>query len=751
MSYRTVGKSVPHIEGVGKVTGTTQYVADLAVPGALWGKVLRSPVPHARVVKVDTSKARELAGVHAVISAADLPPVYVGSRMKDMPVLARERVRFVGEPVAAVAAESNEIAEQALNLIEVEYEEIPAVFDPVEAIRAGAPLVHEERSRYKNAPPVPEDVPNLQSVSVRKNGNIEEGFQRAPRIFEHTFRTQLTHHGYLEPHACVVRIGEGGRVEVWATNKAPYALRDNLSEDLAIAKEKIKVHIMSVGGDFGGKSSLIDVPICYFLAERSGRPVKMALEYSEELMAGAHRHPAVITLRTGVEEDGTLCAVEAKIIYGGGAYAAFKINPEVTVLGGRRLASYYRVPAIKAETYCVYTNQVPCTQTRTPGSPQVVFAMESQMDIIARELGLDRVAIRMRNLLKPGDASPMGEKWQHICVRETLKKALQASGWKRSKPGKNCGRGLALYERGTPSGRASAAITVEEDGGITILTGVPDVGPGFYTVVQQIVSETLGIGPEKVGVRFEDTDSLPYDPGTGGSKSTNTSGHAAYKAAREVREMLVGVAARTLGCKAEEVRQANGRFTAPRSKGVSFDQIARTAVRENGGPIFHLTMYEPKEEPPVTSFAAQVAEVKVNPETGEVKVKRITTAHDSGVVLNTNTFQGQVDGGVINGMGFTLMEETPMVDGRITTLSMGDFKIPCIKDIPKLTTVLLQSPTGPVPYQGKSIAEMPNVPVAAAIANAVADAVGVRLFELPLTAEKVYWSLRRKRPLRKTF
>ena len=215
--------------------------------------------------------------------------------------------------------------------------------------------------------------------------------------------------------------------------------------------------------------------------------------------------------------------------------------------------------------------------------------------------------------------------------------------------------------------------------------------------------------------------------------------------------MLVGVAARTLGCKAEEVRQANGRFTAPRSKGVSFDQIARTAVRENGGPIFHLTMYEPKEGPPVTSFAAQVAEVKVNPETGEVKVKRITTAHDSGVVLNTNTFQGQVDGGVINGMGFTLMEETPMVDGRITTLSMGDFKIPCIKDIPKLTTVLLQSPTGPVPYQGKSIAEMPNVPVAAAIANAVADAVGVRLFELPLTAEKVYWSLRKKRPLRKTF
>ena len=744
MSYRTVGKPLPRVEGVEKVTGKTQYTVDLPIPGALWGKVLRSPVPHARIVKADTSKAKALSGVHAVLCGADLPPVFVGSRMKDMPALARERVRFVGEPVAAVAAESREIADEALRLIDVEYEEMDAVSDPLEAMSPGAPVIHEERSRYKNAPAVPPEIPNLQSVSVRKKGDLEEGFKRAARLFEHTFRTQLTHHGYLEPHACAVRIGLDGKVEVWASNKAPYALRDNLSEDLAIPKEKIKVHIMSVGGDFGGKASLIDVPICYFLAERSGRPVKMALEYSEELMAGAHRHPAVITLRTGVEEDGTLCAVEAKIIYSGGAYAAFKINPEVTVLGGRRLASYYRVPAIKAETYCVYTNQVPCTQTRTPGSPQVVFAMESQMDIIARELGLDRVAIRMRNLLKPGDASPMGERWQHICARETLKKALQASGWKRSKPGKNCGRGMALYERGTPSGKASAAITIEADGCVTLLTGVPDVGPGFYTVVHQIVSETLGIGTEKVRVRFEDTDSLPYDPGTGGSKSTNTSGHAAYKAARELREKLMGVAARTLGCKPEEVRQANGRFTATRSKGVSFDQVARTAVRENGGPISHLTMYEPKDEPPVTSFAAQVAEVEVDPETGEITVKKITTAHDAGIVLNTNTFQGQVDGGVINGIGFTLMEETPMVDGRITTLSMGDFKIPCIKDIPKLTTVLLQSPTGPVPFQGKSIAEMPNVPVAAAIANAVADAVGVRLFELPITAEKVYAALRGK-------
>lgn len=744
MSYRTVGKPIPRVEGADKVTGKTQYTADVPVQGALWGKLLRSPVPHARVVRVDVSKAAKLPGVHAALTGTDLPPLFVGSKMKDLPVLARERVRFAGDPVAAVAAESREIGEEALSLIEVEYDDLPALYDPLEALKPGAPLIHEQRSSYKNAPAVPEGIPNLQSVSVKKRGDLEEGFQKAARIFEHTFRTQLTHHGYLEPHACIVWIHPEGKVEVWASNKSPYVLRDQLAEDLGIPKERIKVHIMSVGGDFGGKASLIDVPICYFLAERSGRPVKMVLEYSEEIMAAAHRHPAVIALRTGVESDGTLTAVEAKIVYSGGAYAAFKINPEVTVLGGRRLASYYRIPAIKAETSCVYTNQVPCTQSRTPGSPQIVFAMESQMDIIAAQLGLDPVELRMRNVLKEGDASPMGERWQHICVGETLQKAVEASGWRKSTPGRHRGRGVALYERGTPGGKASAAITIEADGSITLLTGVPDVGPGFYTVVQQIVSETLGVSPERVRVRFEDTDSLPYDPGTGGSKSTNTSGHAAYKAAREVREKLASLAGRKLGCAPEKVRQAGGRFVGPENKGISFDELARLAVAENRGPIFHLTMYEPKDEPPVTSFAAQVAEVEVDPETGKIQIKKITTAHDAGIVLNQLTFQGQVDGGVINGLGFTLMEENPMVDGRITGLNLGEFKIPCIKDIPKLTTVVLESPTGPVPFQGKSIAEMPNVPTAAAIANAVAAAVGLRLFELPLTAEKIYWGLKNK-------
>ncbi|MDP6087917.1 MAG: xanthine dehydrogenase family protein molybdopterin-binding subunit, partial [Nitrospinota bacterium] len=574
MSYQMVGKAVPRVEGGEKVTGGTQYASDVAVPGALWCKVLRSPVPHARIVNIDTSRAKWLAGVHEVLAGADLPDIFIGLRMKDMPILARDRVLFVGEPVVAVAAESADVADEALNLIDVQYEELPAVYDPEEALKPGSPVLHEDRSQYKNAPALPEEIPNLQSFTVWKHGDIEEGFKNADRTFEHTFSTQLTHHGYLEPHACTMKVDSDGKVEVWASNKGPYSLRDNLADILGIEAKQIKVHIMSVGGDFGGKASMVDAPICYFLAQRSGRPVKMVLGYDEELIAAAHRHPGVITLKTGVDRDGKITAMQADILFSGGAYAAFKANPPGTVLGGRRLASFYHVPAIHVVTRCAYTNQVGCTQSRTPGSPQIVFATESQMDIIAREIDLDPAEFRRRNIIDEGDPSPMGDKWDHIYARQTFEQAVKDSGWGRSKLGKNCGRGMAVYERGAPTGKASAAITIETDGSITLLTGCPDIGTGFYTVAQQIVCETLGAAPERVRIRFEDTDSLPYDPGTGGSKSTNTSGHAAYQVAREVRKRLVALAARRLGCSPEKIQQEYGRFVGPGRKAVSFDEVA---------------------------------------------------------------------------------------------------------------------------------------------------------------------------------
>jgi carbon-monoxide dehydrogenase large subunit len=746
LAFRTVGKPLPRIEGEGKVTGKTKYAADLPFEGLLWAKVLRSPISHGRITGIDTAKAKALAGVHAVLTGTDVPDVFVGTRIKDQPVLVSDRVRFVGDAVAAVAADSEEIAEQALTLIEVEYEALPSVHDPLEALETSAPLIHEDRSKYKNAPKVPEGISahNLQSYVQWKNGDLDAAFSRASRVFEHTFRTPLSHHGYLEPCACTVQVHSDGRVEVWAANKGPWGLRDQMAEDFSMPKEKIKVHIVHVGGDFGAKASLIDVPVAYHLSKATGRPVKLVFDYTEEILAGGHRHPAVVKLRTGVEEDGALAAIQATVFFSGGAYGSQKANPQVTVLGGRRLASMYRVPAIRVDTYCAYTNQVPCTQTRTPGSPQIVFAFESQLDIIAQEMQIDPVDLRRRNILQDGDASPMGEKWQHILAGDTLERAVKASGWKRGSGGKNHGWGVAMYERGAPEGKASAAITIETDGKINILTGVPDVGPGFYTIIQQMVCETLSLPPERVGVKFEDTDSLPFDPGTGGSKQTNTSGHAVHKAAREVREKLVTIAARELGCKPEQVEQQDNKLVAPGRKSISIDEAIWLAVRENGGPLFHLTMYEPKDMPKVTAFAAQVAEVEVDPGTGQIRVVNLTTAHDTGVVLNHLTLQGQIDGGIVNGLGFALMEENPISDGRIATVNLGDSKLPSIGDVPPLKTVLIETPTGPTPFAGKAIAENPNVPTAAAIANAVADATGVRIFDLPLTAEKVYWALQQK-------
>jgi CO/xanthine dehydrogenase Mo-binding subunit len=675
-----------------------------------------------------------------------VPNVFVGTRVKDQPVLVSDRVRFVGDAVAAVAADSEAVAEEAVTLVDVEYEELPGVYDAEEALKPGAPLIHEDRARYKNAPKIPEGVSphNLQSFTQWKHGDVDAAFASAARVFEHTFRTPLSHHGYLEPCASTVHAHSDGRVEVWAANKGPWGLRDQMAEDFGVPKEKIKVHIIHVGGDFGAKASLIDVPIAYHLSKATGRPVKLVFDYTEEILAGGHRHPAAIHLRTGVEADGTLAAVKATVYFSGGAYGSQKANPQVTVLGGRRLASMYRVPAICCDTYCAYTNQVPCTQTRTPGSPQIVYAFESQLDIIAGEMGIDSVDLRRKNILRDGDSSPMGEKWQHILVGETLERAVKASGWKNGARKKNRGWGMALYERGAPEGKASTALTLETDGKVNILTGVPDVGPGYYTITQQIVCEVLGLTPQRVGVKFEDTDSLPFDPGTGGSKQTNTSAHAVYKAAREVREKLVALAARELGCKPEEIQQDGARLKAPNKQSTTTERMIALAVKENGGPVFHLTMFEPKDMPKVTGFAAQVAEVEVDPATGQIGIKNLTTAHDTGVVLNRLTLQGQVDGGVVNGLGFALMEENPMVDGKITTLTLGDSKLPCIKDVPPLRTVLLETPTGPTPFAGKAIAENPNVPTAAAIANAVADACGARIFDLPITAEKVYRALRQK-------
>ncbi len=726
MAHRIVGQPIARLDGIDKVTGEARYSADVTLPGLLWGRALRSPLPHARILRIDTSEARALPGVLAVLTAGDLPDVLVGRRMFDMPLLARDRVRFIGEKVAVVAALDPDIAEEALALIDVDYEDLPAVFDPIAALDDGAPVLHEHVATYEGAPPE-RPHPNVQSVLRFRLGDVEAGFREADRVFEHTFRSQLAHQGYLEPHAGVVAIDEDGRIQVWASNKMPFRLKELLAHALQVPPARIRVNLTPIGGDFGGKGSLMDLPLAYHLARATGRPVKMVMRYTEELMAGNPRHPAVITVRTGVSKDGRIVARRVKALFNSGAYAAFKPAPSVNLGGTGMGAGVYRIPNLLIESFCVYTNTIPCGHARSPGEPQMVFAGESHMDMVARELSLDPAEFRRRNLLEDGDVLANGHHLEHVRARETLEAALAASHWSEPKPGPWIGRGAAMTHRHIGVGFTNARVRLERKGTVTLSVALPDTGTGAHLVLRQVVAEVLGLTLDEVAIEVATTDDFTTDSGVGGSRVTHTGGRAAYHAAEQLKERIQAEAQR-LG--------------APAS---SLATIAEAAARE-GRTLEVSHFYEAKAHAAVTSFTAQVAEVAVDPQTGQVTVRHFTTAHDVGTIINPIGHQGQIEGGLIQGLGFALMEEMKTEDGRISTLSLGDVKLPTIQDTPPLTTVILHDPVGPGPFHAKAIGEGSISAVAPAVANAVADACGVRILDLPITAEKVYWALRAKEP-----
>src|SRR5438132_7094402 len=496
MAHRIVGKPIGRIDGVEKVSGEARYSGDVSVPGLIWGKALRSPLPHARIVRIDTSRAKALPGVLAVLTAQDLPNILVGRRMFDMPLLARDRVRFIGEKVAVVAAADPDVAEEATALIDVEYDDLPAVVDPEAAIVAGAPVVHENSGAYEGAP-AERPHPNVQSVLRFKLGDVEAGFRDAARTFEPTFRTQLAHQGYLEPHAGVVALDENGRVQVWASNKMPFRLKELLSHALQLPQEKIRVNLTPIGGDFGGKGSLMDLPLAYHLARATGRPAKMVMRYAEELMAGNPRHPSVITLRTGVSRDGKIVARNVRALFNSGAYAAFKPAPSVSLGGASMGAGVYRIPNLWIESFCVYTNNIPCGHARSPGEPQMVFAGESHMDMIAKELGLDPAEFRRRNLLKDGDVLANGHHLEHVRATETLEAALVASEWSKPKA-PWVGRGVAMTHRHIGVGFTNARVRLDSKGTVALVIGLPDTGTGAHLVLRQVVAEVLDLSIDEV-------------------------------------------------------------------------------------------------------------------------------------------------------------------------------------------------------------------------------------------------------------
>jgi CO/xanthine dehydrogenase Mo-binding subunit len=746
MALTIVGKPVGRVEGPEKVSGKAAYTADVVLRGIVWGKVLRSPLPHARILRIDTTRARSLPGVLAVITAQDIPDVLIGRSIYDMPVLAKDRVRFIGEKVAAVAAEDPDLAEEAAAMIEVDYEELPAVFDPLEAMQPGAPILHENFRSYQHLPPDAPEIPNVISHLGYNLGEIEEGFRQADHIFEHTFRTQWMHQGYLEPHATAVSVEGSGRVHVWSSNKMPFRLKELLADCLLIPEEQIVIHLLPIGGDFGGKGAVMDTPLCYHFSRMLGRPVKMVMSYAEELMAGNPRHPAIITLKTGVSRKGKLIARQASAIFNSGAYGGFKPIPNVSIVGAAKAQGCYHIPHLKIDSYCVYTNCVPCGHARAPGDPQLTFAVESQTDIMAEALGLDPLEFRMRNLLRDGDRLPQGTPLEQVRIRQTLEAAAKASGWGSRKRRPDIGRGIGIAHRHIGIGDANAELELEENGEIVLTTTIPDTGTGAHTILRQIACETLGVPLERVRIRIGNTDQFRTEAGAGASRVTHVAGRATLQAAQKLKDLLLNEASNILARPSEELQLRAGRVRIrgePKRK-LDLAEIASRA-RSRGEPLKSSYYLNAQTHGTVTSFCAQVAEVEVSPETGQVRVLKLTCAHDAGTVINPLGHQGQIEGGIMHGLGFSLIEEMQGQQGRLETLSLGDYKLPNIKDIPELRTVVLTQTGGPVPFGGKSVGEGTTSPVPGAIANAIFDAVGVRIMETPITAEKIYFALQERR------
>ena len=724
--YTHVGRSAERADGPEKVTGGALYPADIALPGMLWAKILRSPLPHARILSIDTSRARRIRGVHAILTGADLPGLRTGRMVRDVPLLAQDRVRFLGEKVAVVAAEDPDLAEEALLLIDVDYEELPAVFDPLEALEADSPILHEEFSSYELAaqiplfrppgsPPPVEGPSNLYSRWIWAKGNVEEGFAQADRVIEHTFKLPVVHQAYLEPHACLVQVDDSNRVQVWVNNKAPHILRNQLAAATKLDPANIRVNVTYIGGDFGGKGSPMDVPLTYFLAKAAGRPVKLVMSYMEEFVAGDPRHSGSITIKSGVKRDGSLVAREARAIFNSGAYAAFK--PAGNLLGTAHLGGCYNIPNVSILGDCVYTNTIPCGHARAPGMPQAYFVVESHMDMIAAELGIDPVELRLKNVVREGDTGPTGEHWQQIKAEGTLRAAVGALGWNTRKRGSNWGRGVALVHHPTGGGGSSATITLAADGGVTLFSPTFDTGTGIHTIIRQIVAEELTVPLETIRVVTVSTDDSPFDGGSGASRVTHAAGQAFYRAAQEGRQRLIVHAAELMGAPQEALILQAGRFVRGSDScgpGFSLAEVA-SQITERGEPLIVHSAYTPEQLNEVTSFCTEAAEVEVDLETGQITVHRLVVAVDSGTIINPVTYQGQINGGAMMGLGYALMEEMPIEEGRVQTVHFGDYKIPTMQDIPLVTTIFIEEGEGPIPYRGKGVGETANIGLAAAV------------------------------------
>ncbi|HLZ56899.1 MAG TPA: xanthine dehydrogenase family protein molybdopterin-binding subunit [Ktedonosporobacter sp.] len=761
-----VGKPTRRQDAPDKLTGRARYAGDLGFPGLLHARLVLSPYAHARIVSIDTSAALALPGVVAVYTSETLGMANADSTSRSQAPLARNEVCWAGHPVAIVLAETEAAAEDGAGAVDVDYDPLPVVVDPVAAIQPGAPLarhrseaevseiagggahaaVSEEKAAEKEQEALSENVSDKAHMSL---GDIEAGLREADTIVEYTYRTHPVHQSYIEPQSItVVPSPSGHQLTVWPSSQGMFGVRSDIATALNMPERQIRVESVPIGGAFGGKFGLHE-PLAAAVARATRRPVRLVYTRQEDLLAGNPAPQTVITIKLGAKSDGTLVALQAKGIFDSGAYPGAAAG-----LGGFLLSSTYRCPNLDIRCYEVLTNKVSVGAYRAPNAPQVTFALESTVNALCEVLGMDPIEFRKKNGFKTGDQRIDRSKWPAIGLQECIEAIEQHPLWRDRATQKDLPAelqgwkvGVGIAVGGWPGGTepTAAACRLESDGTFTIVVGTVDLS-GSDTSLALIAAQGLGMSPDSVTVAHDSTDTMPYSGGTGGSKTTYSMGSAVLAAARDARNQVLAAAADMLEAAVDDLEIENGDVVVKGVPGkrVALAKIASSSMRFAGQfePIYGRGRAANKYSSPM--FTAHMAQVAVDPETGEVRVLDYVVAQDVGCAINPAAVEGQIHGGVTQGLGWALFEGFEYDEnGQLQTSTLMDYALPLSKDVPNITSILVEIPSDLGPFGAKGVGEPPVVPVAAAVANAIYDAVGARVREMPITPERLYNAIHR--------
>lgn len=741
-----IGQSIPRVDSPEKVRGQTRYTADLDLPGMLYARLATSIQAHARIVEVDTSAALAVPGVVAAVTGRDLLPNGPEPAERARSMLARDKVIYYGQPVAAVVAASEAAAEEGAALIDVEYEPLGAAIDPLQAMRPNAPVIRPKELEGEWAEAqmhatvqggqeldVDQMPANVTTAVAFKRGDVEQGFAAADAVIERTYTTPFVHQGYLEPHASVAVPDPLGNLTIYTATQGQFYARNVTADTLGLEQNQVTVVPMEVGGGFGGKTVLLE-PLVGALALRTRRPVKLVLSRMEEFLLATPAPGTIIEIKTGAKKDGTITAIKAKAIFDSGVYPGAPVNIALLAIGG-----YYRCENLDLEGYEVLTNKPGVGAYRAPGAPQATFAIEQQVDEMARALGWDPLEFRLHNASQEGDPQANGVPWPAMGLTRVLQTLRDHPLWQNRTSGSGEGYGIAIG--GWPGGvePCAANVRLNTDGSLAVSLGSVDI-TGTNTVMAMIAAETFGVPAERVKIITNNTDTAPYSGMSGGSKITYTMGLAVQAAAESARQQVLKIAAAELEAAPEDLEMVDGQVQV---KGVPDRSIAITEVASMsmsfGGK------YEPVSghgKSAVTArapgFSGQLAHVRVDSDTGEVRLLDLVVAQDVGRALNPALVAGQIMGGATQGIGWALHEGMVYDDsGLPLNPSLMDYSLPAADQTPPLDVRLVELPSAAGPFGAKGVGEPPVIPTAAAIANAIADATGARITELPMTAPRV--------------